>query len=172
MSLLPHATRPAAPRRRHAHDSYAERLLYLAVAAIWWYCLTTAMEPFGAGGIHSKRDLHKFLWVALSASPLLALCAFTSRTTTVGYIVRWLALGAIVITAGAVWPLLAFFVMWLLAAMVGVADGSGMIQFFVGAFALLVATLVLIKSVSAPQGGVPKVVMPPAGGEARQAPPP
>lgn len=66
MSLLPNATQPAAPKfGRHPDNSYVERAIYLIVAAIWWYCLTTAMAPFGEGGIHSRRDLNKFLWVAL-----------------------------------------------------------------------------------------------------------
>lgn len=53
----------------------------------------------------------------------------------------------IVVTAGIVFPLLAFFFLWLLAAVAGLGDRGGPFLFFGGAFALLVAMVLLLKSV-------------------------
>jgi hypothetical protein len=146
-------------------NSWFERLVYLAVAAAWAYCITTALEPMGQGGTFSRRDLHRFLMALYIPSVLLVGCAATSRATTAGSVARWLALGGIVTGFGLAWPLVAFFIMWLLGALLGLGSGTGPVLFFAGFLALGFATILLLRAVLTPNRGAPRPQGPSPGPE-------
>ncbi len=64
----------------------AARVRYLVVAAAWAACMVNSLQSLGDGGMHSRRDLHKFLLPLLGPSGLLVACALTSRSSTLGYL--------------------------------------------------------------------------------------
>ena len=110
---MPLDERPAAAGRE---NSWAERLFYLAVAAVWAYSISASLEPLGAGGSHSRRDLGAFLLPLLTISAFLVGCAATSGGSRVGRLARWLAIAGIFLGIAGLVPLLAMFAFWLVAA--------------------------------------------------------
>jgi hypothetical protein len=141
-----------APPRKVDHG-YAERALYLVVAAVWAYAITVSLQPLGAGGTHSKRDLHHFLMPLLATSAVLVVCAMTSRATTAGFIARWVAIVAIAFAGVSTYPLLALFVAWLAATWLGVATATHELFLFLGGLAaLLIALVALLKAVFTHRG--------------------
>ena len=67
-------------------------MAYAVLAAIWAFCITGSMEPLGAGGKQSLRDLHRYLVPLLVPAGLLVVCALTPVASRAGTIARWLAM--------------------------------------------------------------------------------
>ena len=139
--------RKVLPISALGQNRYGERLAYLALAVICAVCITASLEHLADGGSQSKRDLHRFLVPLLGASVLLVACSFTSGSTKLGRIVRFCAIGAIVVAGLSAAPLLAMFTVLGLAAIFGAGGGGGSLLFLSGAGALAIAAALLVRSI-------------------------
>ena len=128
----------------------AERALYLVVALLWAYAVVTAVEPLGGDGPHARREMRGFLLPLLAAVPVLALCASTPRTTSVGYLARWFGLLGVLVSGLTVFPVGGFLGLWMIGVVREAVSGFGMLLFLVALLALGIAFVVLLKSVLRP----------------------
>ena len=101
-------------------NSRTERVLYLTVAILWAYSLTSATKPL---------EIH------------------ASRATALGHVARWTALFGVAIAGLTVYPLGGFHTLWMMGFIRDIYTGWEVLLFLCGLFALGLAFVALVKAV-------------------------